>query len=140
MPNEIMREMEVHNESWKEEHNGANHPAYQDYKDVFGGAFETVASIVLSAKVRCTNMKLEAALSMMDIDEMDIFEKFAYSRKSNAFCDRSSAYKVRRLRAYLFKQQPVLSNGQAVFLKMDLRSRYDRKHLQCSSFCMEYGR
>ena len=84
MPNEIMREMEVHNESWKEEHNGANHPAYQDYKDVFGGAFETVASIVLSAMVRCTNMKLEAALSMMDIDEMDIFEKFAYSRKSNA--------------------------------------------------------
>lgn len=81
-PNEIMREMEQYNENWKAEHNGNNHPAYQDYKDVFGGAFETVASIVLSAKVRCTNMKLEAALSMMDMDEMDIFEKFAYSRKT----------------------------------------------------------
>ena len=81
-PNEIMTEMEKYNEDWKKEHKGTNHPAYQDYKDVFGGAFETVASIVLSAKVRCANMKLESALSMMDIDEMDIFEKFAYSRKT----------------------------------------------------------
>lgn len=82
VPNEIMREMEKENLIWQEEHNGDNHPAYQDYKDVFGGAFETVASIVLSAKVRCTNMKLEEALSMMDYDDMDIFGKFAYSGKS----------------------------------------------------------
>lgn len=82
VPNDIMKEMERYNELWKKEHDGQVHPAYQDYKDVFGGAFETVASIVLSAKVRCTKMKLEAAKAMMDYNELDIFEKFAYCKKT----------------------------------------------------------